>query len=435
MSAPAQVEPARSTDPAGARGPARRSRNLTAVLLSLISGLGHMYLEHHLLGALLFTLFLCGLNGVFLASTLHTLEHPTTLLWSSLALLVATWVGGLLHAWKLSFGTDRAALEQERRQLLRAGLLDYLRDDLDDASRKLERAVALDVDWNDPDPLFHLGVVQVRLSERHAKRGDQAAARRARRLALNAFRKCEARDPAGKWKHELESEQKRLKRRLTGTGRMRALPPDAIESTEMLPPIAALGPSESGVLPAPSSAPFAPAPGAMGPRSSGKFASVTATPGAPGPGSSGRFAAVPPGPRSSGSFPAVRSSGSFPAVRPAEGGEARPETPPGGSGERPTPARAPGRTSRRLLAKRLKRLLQEELGQDLEEVELEGGSPGSPPRAKDAGPGPEVKEPDPIPSEAPAEDRVGAAPGDNQDPPAEAPSAEPEGERTTGESA
>lgn len=371
MSAQARLEAPRSAVTSAGRRP---PRNLVAVLLSLVSGLGHIYLEHYLLGSLLFALFVCGLNGVFLASTLQTLERPASLFWSSLALLVTTWVGGLLHAWKLSFGTDRPGLERERVQLLRAGLLDYLRDDLEDASRKLERAVSLDVDWVDPDPLFHLGVVQVRLSERHAKRGDQAAARRARRLALAAFRKCAARDPAGKWRQELESEQRRLNRRLTGTGRMRALPPDVVESTEVLPAIAALGPKAAGAespLPQPA---LAPRPASQPGEAAPPRGAPTPAAGAPAvePRSSGRFAALA-SPRGSGSFPALRSSGSLPAVRPAAGapGEGEPARtePAAGSGERPTPARAPGRTSRRLLAKRLKKLLQEELGQELEEAE------------------------------------------------------------------
>ena len=391
VSAQARLEAPRSAVTSAGRRP---PRNLVAVLLSLVSGLGHIYLEHYLLGSLLFALFVCGLNGVFLASTLQTLERPASLFWSSLALLVTTWVGGLLHAWKLSFGTDRPGLERERVQLLRAGLLDYLRDDLEDASRKLARAVSLDVDWVDPDPLFHLGVVQVRLSERHAKRGDQAAARRARRLALGAFRKCAARDPAGKWRQELESEQRRLNRRLTGTGRMRALPPDVVESTEVLPAIAALGPKAAGTespLPQPA---LAPRPTSQPGEAAPPRGAPTPAAGAPAvePRSSGRFAALA-SPRGSGSFPALRSSGSLPAVRPAAGapgpgiqggafgpgiqggasgpgeGEAARAEPAAGSGERPTPARAPGRTSRRLLAKRLKKLLQEELGQELEEAD------------------------------------------------------------------
>lgn len=390
------LNPPARAEATGAAAPRRGRNNLLAVLLSLVSGLGHFYLEHYLLGGVLFVLFLSALNGVFLASTLHTLEHPETVLWTSLTVLVLTWASGLLHAWRLSYGTDRPALEQERAQLLRAGLLDYLRDDLDGAARKLERAVTLDVDWVDPDPSFHLGVVQVRLSERHAQRDDQPAARRARRRALWAFRTCQARDPALKWRREVEAEQRRLKRRLTGTGRIRALPPDVVESTEMLPPIAALAPSApssgarrsgrfaaaptraSGSTPAPVPALEATPVGA-GPEAAATSEAARASeepPAGSGGGSgvfgssSGKFSAV----RSSGTFaaigqggpPAARASGSFPAVR-SEGEPAA-----GAAQERPTPVRAPGRTSRRLLAKRLKRLLQEELGGEVELEPVEG---------------------------------------------------------------
>lgn len=403
---------------AGTAAPRRGRNNLLAVLLSLVSGLGHFYLEHYLLGGVLFVLFLSALNGVFLASTLHTLEHPETVLWTSLTVLVLTWASGLLHAWRLSYGTDRPALEQERAQLLRAGLLDYLRDDLDGAARKLERAVALDVDWVDPDPSFHLGVVQVRLSERHAQRDDQPAARRARRRALWAFRTCQARDPGLKWRREVEAEQRRLKRRLTGTGRMRALPPDVVESTEMLPPIAALSPAApssgglraidsglrrsgrfaapptpgSGVTPAGVPAPEAAVPEAAAGGEAARGSEEPAAGVGSGSGvfgsSSGKFSAV----RSSGAFPAIgtggapaaRTSGSFPAIR-SEGEPAA-----SGAQERPTPARAPGRTSRRLLAKRLKRLLQEELGGDAELEPVEGPTEGGAPVEAPAPSAPEL---------------------------------------------
>ena len=55
--------------------------------------------------------------------------------------------------------------EQKSRNAVCA-IFDYLRNDLTASTQKLERAVALDVDRSDPDPLFHLGVVMLRLAER-----------------------------------------------------------------------------------------------------------------------------------------------------------------------------------------------------------------------------------------------------------------------------
>ncbi|MCO5164939.1 MAG: hypothetical protein M9894_01030 [Planctomycetes bacterium] len=199
---------------------ATRPRNWVALLLSVVTGLGHFYLDRYITGAVLFGLFVTTANGVFLGFTLQATSSPEVLRVVSTFGLAAVWTFGMWHAYRLSFGTDRVALARAKDQLLREGLIDYLRDDLEDAARKLERAVALDVDWVDPDPLFHLGVASSRLAARRAERGDAVGARRARRRALAAFKGCLARDPARKWRAEVEQELQ-LMGRGSLTGRMR----------------------------------------------------------------------------------------------------------------------------------------------------------------------------------------------------------------------
>jgi len=235
-----------------ARRRPRPPSNLTAVLLGAIPGLGHIYLDHYLLGAFLFSVFVTALNTAFLGATLQTLAHPEALRWAGTGVLVVTWILSVWHIIRLSYGTDRAALASQKRDLLREALLDYLRDDLENAARKLERAVALDVDWRDPDPLFHLGVTSLRLAERRARKGDPSGARQARRRAQWAFRTCLARDAERKWAAEIEAEMKRMRRRVSITGRLRVLQP-GLDSVEMLPRLADL-PAE-GEAPADSASP------------------------------------------------------------------------------------------------------------------------------------------------------------------------------------
>lgn len=198
----------------------RQPRNWLALLLSVVTGFGHFYLDRYITGAVLFGLFVTTLNGVFLGFTLQATSSPEMLRAVSTFGLGLVWTFGMWHAYRLSYGTDRAALARAKDQLLREGLIDYLRDDLEDAARKLARAVALDVDWVDPDPLFHLGVVSSRLAARRAERGDAAGSRAARRRALSAFKGCLTRDPGRKWRAEVEAELQRLGRG-TLTGRMR----------------------------------------------------------------------------------------------------------------------------------------------------------------------------------------------------------------------
>lgn len=224
------------------------------MLLAIIPGLSQVYLDRVLVGAVFFAAFLTALNCVFLAGNLQSATNTYTMARISILSLVIIWVGSVWHAYALSYGTDRSGLARDRGQLLRTALVDYLRNDLDAAAIKLERAIELDVDWQDPDPLFHLGVLMLRLAEERALEQDTEGSRTARRRSQWAFRTCLSRDKFHKWRREIRRETTRMRPLLQSSGRgtserldpadtMMAAFPELGESTSI--PRAILGPDSS----------------------------------------------------------------------------------------------------------------------------------------------------------------------------------------------
>jgi hypothetical protein len=180
------------------------------MLLSVVTGLGHIYLRHYMLGAALFSVFAFGLNGIFLGSVFESDKRFARFIFdASVPLTAIVWIVGMVHAWKISYGTDRERLRTERAQLFREGLTLYLRDDLDGAAKAFESVVQRDVDWEDADALFHLGVVELRRADRLAAKNERRGAERARRRGLRAFKACLAHDDRKKWRGEIAHEQAR----------------------------------------------------------------------------------------------------------------------------------------------------------------------------------------------------------------------------------
>ncbi len=70
-----------------------------------------------------------------------------------------------------------------------------------------------DVDWEDSDALFHLGVVEMRRAEAFVGRGERRAAERSQRRGLRAFKVCLAHDDRKKWRGEIAHEQARAKQK------------------------------------------------------------------------------------------------------------------------------------------------------------------------------------------------------------------------------
>lgn len=186
--------------------------NARVLALSIVTGLGHVYLRHYVLGAILFALFATALNGVFLGSVIESNKAAgQVLVHVSVPAAIVIWVVGLVHAYRLSYGTDRARLREERQKLFREGFIAYLRDELDAAAHALGQAVARDVDWEESDILFHLGVVELRIAERAHLRGERKVAEHARQRGLRAFKNCLARDEKKKWRAEIDVERARAK--------------------------------------------------------------------------------------------------------------------------------------------------------------------------------------------------------------------------------
>lgn len=189
-------------------------RDLKTLLLSIIPGLGHLGARHPLTGAALFSLFILFANMVVLGRIL--LGDPRLSDWlirvfTPAAALV--WIIGLAHAWRIGFGRDRPRLRERRRELLRGGVLAYLRDQLPLARRKLLRAIRYDYDWEDPALLFHLGVVELRLAQHADEEGNRRLAQAKRKAAARAFDRCLIRAPESPWASEIleECEQANIK--------------------------------------------------------------------------------------------------------------------------------------------------------------------------------------------------------------------------------
>jgi hypothetical protein len=177
-----------------------------------VTGLGHVYLRHYVRGAVLFALFATALNGIFLGEVIESNKAlGRTLVHVSVPAAIVIWVVGLAHAYTISYGTDRHRLRTERQKLFREGLLAYLRDELDSAALALSQAVERDVDWEDADILFHLGVVELRRAERSFLAGERRSGERARTRGLRALRTCMARDEGKKWRAEIDIETARSK--------------------------------------------------------------------------------------------------------------------------------------------------------------------------------------------------------------------------------
>jgi hypothetical protein len=177
---------------------ARRIRSWLAIALSAVAGLGHVYLRRYVQGVVLFALFATAANGVLLGALWQGPEARTISLASEVA-LVAVWVAGLASVLRLTVFTDREKLRERRDEKIREGLVHYLKDEYGPALASFEEACACDVDRDDVDVLFHLGVVESRLGNR--------------RRAARYFRRCLAWDPREKWRAEVKDEMARLEGR------------------------------------------------------------------------------------------------------------------------------------------------------------------------------------------------------------------------------
>lgn len=177
-------------------------RHVLAVLLSFaVPGSGHIAEGRPGRGLLVFFLFGFAIDAWFYAQAQSILPSERALATVPLIRLGAIGLGALLWA----FGVlDTAAIALRRRRILtkadvatahiRNALVACLRDDFPAAAKALQAARR--IDDQDPDVLFHLGVV-------YAGMGQTAKARR-------AFRGCIRYDHDGKWDTEAQRQLRAL---------------------------------------------------------------------------------------------------------------------------------------------------------------------------------------------------------------------------------
>ena len=155
-----------------------------ALLLTIVPGLGHVLLDRHLAGVLLFTVFAFSANGTFVGARLwvHEDQRFAILLLSTLGLALV-YPYAFVRIWRLTFGLDEEARATARGGRMKQAMSHYLRGELDEAAgilRSLLRQDELDVDC-----LFYLGMI-------HRDQGEAGKARR-------TFRRCAALDPKCRW--------------------------------------------------------------------------------------------------------------------------------------------------------------------------------------------------------------------------------------------
>src|SRR5438552_18215198 len=108
------------------REEARRARipYWPAIVLSAITGLGHIYLRRYGQGVVLFALFATAANGLLVAALWQGPEARLIRIASEIT-LVAVWVVGMASALKLTVLTDRTRLKCNRDEKMREGLVHY----------------------------------------------------------------------------------------------------------------------------------------------------------------------------------------------------------------------------------------------------------------------------------------------------------------------
>ncbi len=165
-------------------------RRITALVLSLVPGWGHVYWGRETLGLTIFTVAaICGfsfLNGLFI----YQGEGREVLTWTSGTLSAITFIA----AWvELFFRTSPAREERERTvgvRLLHQGTIAYLKNDSDNAALLFREC--LRIDPQDVEALFRLGVT-------FARRGDK-------QQALRWLRRTLSFDVEEKWHWEVHRE-------------------------------------------------------------------------------------------------------------------------------------------------------------------------------------------------------------------------------------
>jgi hypothetical protein len=179
----------------------RHSRVL-AMVLSLFPGWGHVYLGRERAGLVLFTLVVA--SAFVMVNSLLVLSGPWRI-WLSrpaAAAAILLWAVGVADIVRLTSPRRRRRIEEEKKELLRAGMIAYLKDDLEAAESAFRACLKLDS--HEVEALVRLGMVLV-----HRSRPGRAKA---------YLRRARALDMEEKWIWEIERDLLKLKKKPKGTG-------------------------------------------------------------------------------------------------------------------------------------------------------------------------------------------------------------------------
>jgi hypothetical protein len=176
-----------------------RPSRLLALVLSLVPGFGHVYLGRERAGLALFTLAAVGGFLVFNAFLVLESPHRLDVARASAAATAALWLGAIAHVVYLTSPRRQRRVEEEKVNLLKSGMIFFLRDEMEAAETAFRTCLKLD--RGDVEALVRLGVL-------YARRGQAGPARRTLRRARSV-------DVEGKWSWEVERELQDLRGKLT----------------------------------------------------------------------------------------------------------------------------------------------------------------------------------------------------------------------------
>jgi hypothetical protein len=173
----------------------RHSRAL-ALVLSLIPGWGHVYLGREKIGLLLFTLVVLSVFAI--VNSLLVLEGSWRIWLARPAAGAAAvfWLAGILDVLRLTSPRRLQRIEEQKKELLRSGMISYLKDEMESAESSFRSCLKLD--GQEVEALVRLGIVLAR-SSRPAR-------------ARSLLRRARALDLEEKWSWEIERELRGLRK-------------------------------------------------------------------------------------------------------------------------------------------------------------------------------------------------------------------------------
>lgn len=167
----------------------------TATLLSLVPGLGHVYIGRTHRGIFVFLIFMVATNSLYLAVTMGIPSQAPEVLSLFIGSMISSLLYSLLHIIYLSRRLETKAHAQSKEYHFKRGLSKYLEGSFDAANE--EFIAVLKVDPLDADARFHLAMTELRL-------GNRTGAER-------EFRRCKADDIDCKWSWEIAQQLERTR--------------------------------------------------------------------------------------------------------------------------------------------------------------------------------------------------------------------------------